>query len=87
MDTQSELEETKINAFITDMNDTKQAIVNLLDTLKKMNLALSIISDNQNHLNGKLNQIYKEFRDANDKHDKDNSVVTNDQQVQPNIEQ
>ncbi len=47
MDTQSELEEVKINTFINDMNDTKQAVVNLLDTLKKINLALAVIGDNQ----------------------------------------
>ncbi len=57
MDTQSDLEEVKINSFINDMNDTKQAVVNLLDTLKKMNLALSVIADNQNHLNSKLNKL------------------------------
>ena len=54
---QSELEEVKINSFISDMQDTKQAVVNLLDTLKKMNLALSVIADNQNHLNSKINKI------------------------------
>ena len=57
MDTQSELEEVKINTFINDMNDTKQAVVNLLDTLKKINLSLAVIGDNQNHLNSKMNKL------------------------------
>ena len=63
MDTQSELEEVKINTFISDMNDTKQAVVNLLDTLKKMNLALAVIADNQNHLNSKMNKLLVSKKD------------------------
>ncbi len=54
-----EVEDARITAFVNDMNDTKQAIVNLLETLKKMNSALAVISDNQNHLNAKLNTIKK----------------------------
>jgi len=63
-----------VSAFINDMNDTKEAIVNLLDTLKKMNLALTVIADNQNHLNSKFNQLIKLFNERNDTDDQDKSL-------------
>jgi len=61
-----EVEDARMTAFVNDMNDTKQAIVNLLETLKKMNSALAVISDNQNHLNAKLNTMMKVYQDNKD---------------------
>ena len=79
MDTQCELEEVKINSFINDMSDTKQAVVNLLDTLKKMNLALSVIADNQNHLNSKINKLLLSKKDNDqDKVDRDKDIRDKD---------
>ncbi len=79
MDTQSELEEVKINTFINDMNDTKQAVVNLLDTLKKINLSLAVIGDNQNHLNSKMNKLLTLKKDNEQEN---NSNVDNNVQVE-----
>ena len=57
-------EQDKIEAFIADVADTKQAVINLLEPLKKINDALRVIADNQNHLNGKLNSFMLEFRNS-----------------------
>jgi len=57
-------EQDKIDTFIADVADTKQAVINLLEPLKKINDALRVIADNQNHLNGKLNSFMLEFRNS-----------------------
>ncbi len=52
-------DENKIDIFLHDMSDMKEAVINLLEPLKKINEALRVLSDNQNHLNGKLNTLIK----------------------------
>ncbi len=51
------MSETNIDAFVTDVADLRQAIVNLVVPLRKINIALKEISENQSYLNGRINEI------------------------------
>ena len=54
------INEENLYLYINEMRDMKEGLFKLIDVISATNQNIKILSDNQSHLNGKINQLLSE---------------------------
>jgi len=54
------INEENLYSYINEMRDMKEGLFKLIDVISATNQNIKILSDNQSHLNGKINQLLAE---------------------------